>query len=339
MRPAWDSANPYNRQFADALQAHGFSVEEWPYGVGRVITRGLRSGTKLAALVIHWPDEWFAPTLSLKGAKALLKLAVLRRLPAFRRMKIVWVVHNLSPHESDRSPASPLRSFFAALDGLIFLSSHSREMALQRYGELERIPFAIIPHGHYRDVATAEVRSPQPLGERPVVLGLIGQIRRYKGAEHLARLVAGYPQEALRLMISGACPEASLQAELAAIAAAAPQITLECGWLTDQEVEQRIDASDAVVLPYRAILNSGSALLALSRNRPVLAPRLGALEELASEVGEGWLHLYDGALTREVLDDFLTWLHHRGRRPEPNLSGRDWRDVGRQAAALFGENE
>src|SRR3546814_10110494 len=57
------------------------------------------------------------------------------------------------------------------------------------------------------------------------------------------------------------------------------------------------DEADAVVLPYRDIVNSGSALLALSRFRPVIAPRLGSLIELQGQVGEDWLWLYDGPLT------------------------------------------
>src|SRR3546814_7963709 len=64
-------------------------------------------------------------------------------------------------------------------------------------------------------------------------------------------------------------------------------------------IERITDEADAVVLPYRDIVNSGSALLALSRFRPVIAPRLGSLIELQGQVGEDWLWLYDGPLTGE----------------------------------------
>jgi beta-1,4-mannosyltransferase len=40
-------------------------------------------------------------------------------------------------------------------------------------------------------------------------------------------------------------------------------------------------AADLIALPYKEILNSGSAILALSFDRPILVPAAGALAELS----------------------------------------------------------
>src|SRR3546814_4416972 len=71
-----------------------------------------------------------------------------------------------------------------------------------------------------------------------------------------------------RLVIAGYCTDADLTAELRQAAASAGNIHLQLEYLSDAEIERITDEADAVVLPYRDIVNSGSALLALSRFRP-----------------------------------------------------------------------
>ena len=76
-----------------------------------------------------------------------------------------------------------------------------------------------------------------------------------------------------------------------------------------------IDANDAVVLPYRNILNSGVALHSLARNKPILAPRTGSLPELQQTVGGDWVHLFDGDISAEGLGKTsLPPLPHARRR-------------------------
>jgi hypothetical protein len=82
-----------------------------------------------------------------------------------------------------------------------------------------------------------------------------------------------------------------------------------------------------VVLPYRKILNSGAALHALARNKPVLAPRTGSLPELQQEVGEEWVRLFDGEIAREHIEAFLAALPLL-TAPRPDLSAFEWTKVG-----------
>jgi len=76
-----------------------------------------------------------------------------------------------------------------------------------------------------------------------------------------------------------------------------------------------MNAADLVVLPYLDILNSGSAIWALSFGRPVLLPNRGAMPELAESVGSDWVRLFDGPLDEHQLADALNWA--RRPRPEP----------------------
>jgi glycosyltransferase involved in cell wall biosynthesis len=53
--------------------------------------------------------------------------------------------------------------------------------------------------------------------------------------------------------------------------------------ISDQDLARRLRGCDAVVLPFRDILTSGSAMLAISEGKPVIAPACGCLPELLGE--------------------------------------------------------
>ena len=99
--------------------------------------------------------------------------------------------------------------------------------------------------------------------------------------------------------------------------------------ISDAKCEAIVDSADAVVLPYRNILNSGAALFALSRNRPVLAPSIGSLPELRETVGSDWIYLYHGEFNQSVLIDFLAWVQETSRAEVAPLDSHAWSRVGR----------
>ncbi len=159
---------------------------------------------------------------------------------------------------------------------------------------------------------------------------------RYKGPEALAEAVAGLKPGEAELVIAGQCDDPALRADLEAIARRCPAITLDLKYLSEVEIEAATDAADAVILPYRDILNSGSVLFALSRSRPVVAPRLGSLVELLDQVGPDRLRLYDGDFGRSTLADALAWLRSVRESAEPDLPRHEWPLIGDNMAVSPG---
>ncbi len=78
-----------------------------------------------------------------------------------------------------------------------------------------------------------------------------------------------------------------------------------------------LSAANAVILPYREVLNSGSALLALSCSRPVMVPDRGAMSELRADFSSDWVNIFQGPLDVPVLQDALRWGVSRGLRFVP----------------------
>src|SRR3712207_2143920 len=131
------------------------------------------------------------------------------------------------------------------------------------------------------------------------------------------------------------CALPILGAELAAAAAADPRVSVSLGFLADDDLVAEVTAAELVVLPYREMHNSGGTLAALSLDRPVLVPDNPVNEQLAAEVGPGWVHRYAGELTAGHLVDAVTALRAAPPAAPPDLSGRDWDRVGEAHAAAY----
>ena len=327
MRHIWNSENSYPGMLAEAVQAQGVEVA----GFGDWLSTLPRGR---GVLLYHWPDRFFLARSFKERRETLVLLLGLWAGKLLWRQKVVWVVHNLQPHDR-RSRRFKLAQaiFLATVDGLVFLSPSSRDAFLALYPQLQRRPRLVTTHGHYRPRESEPPSLPRALRRRAVRLAFTGRVMRYKGPDMLARVVKETP--GARLVIAGRCRDPELQMELVRMAAESSSIELRLARMSEPELEAVLDGSDAVVLPYRDILNSGSALLALSRWRPVIAPRLGSLVDLQAQVGEAWLWLYDGPFGPDTLDSALTWLRETKRTSPPDLSAHDWPVIGGQVVGFL----
>ncbi|WP_157956208.1 glycosyltransferase [Acuticoccus yangtzensis] len=289
-----------------------------------------RLGTRAYDVVVfHWPTEFFRPT------RRKDTLALLARMAAdkARGTRFLWVAHNLAPHDGG-SMASPATTamFLRLLDGVIYLSHHSRREAETRYPVLTSKPALVTVHGRYDECAV----PPRPHTAGAGRLLTFGLIRAYKNVTGLVKAAHKVTAEPFSLTVAGTPSEDGLAAEIAAAAQGEARVTLDIRdhLMPADELERMIDAHDAVVLPYKAILNSGVALHALARNRPILAPRLGSLAELQDTVGPDFVHLFDGPIAAPVLDTFLGRIAGRSLGTA-DLSKFGWDRVGADVSGFI----
>jgi beta-1,4-mannosyltransferase len=320
-RPAWiKTSNRFTTLFAQAVQDAGWEVREFGWRPPAIF------GPQI--ILLHWPTELLAAKSAVDNAKAAFKLAAFYAAKRLCGVRLVWVVHETVPHVEGRGTRWAMKAFLRTLDGAIFLSHASKIASEADLPELRKVPALVTRHGHYRlDMKTA----PQPRHTPGKALNLLyfGQILRYKNLGGLIRAARKFNPSAVQVKIVGWSKDPRFTRSLQEQARSAPAVTLDIrGELVPQtELEALLDESDGVVLPYRNILNSGAALFALSRNRPVLAPRLGTLPELQSEIGQDWVDLYDGDIGSEDLGEFAGRL----RRSDVNtadLSRYEWGPIG-----------
>ncbi|MEP7210526.1 MAG: glycosyltransferase [Alphaproteobacteria bacterium] len=262
---------------------------------------------------------------------------MLRAAKRLRGVRLVWLVHETRPHDIGRSPHWGTQAFLNELDGAIYLSQASKLVSEADLPELKRVPALVTRHGHYRFDMEQPPRPRHALGDAPNLV-YFGQVRPYKNLDGLIRAAHGFSPDRLRVKIMGWSKDPAFTQSLVDLAATAPAVTLDIrNTLVPQgELEATLDESDGVVLPYRNILNSGAALFALSRNRPVLAPRLGTLPELQQEIGRDWVDLYDGHIEAKDLQTFANRLN-QSQAHVADLSRYEWEDIGAEIGAFLDE--
>ena len=98
-------------------------------------------------------------------------------------------------------------------------------------------------------------------------------------------------------------------------------------FIPDDQLHVFLSAADAVILPYKAILNSGALLLALSFNKPVIAPDIGAFLTLQQELGKQWIFCYRGDLTPGTLKTALGSFTEQLRPAVCPLENYEWHKI------------
>lgn len=246
---------------------------------------------------LHWPESVINRSGLHKLGRAALRLATLS-IARRRGAALVLTAHNTGPH--DHSLACFDRWFLNALDrrvDMVFLLTEaSRSIVLDARPGLAAARVVHTRHGHFRaayspppDVATARARF-RIAADRPT-LAFTGQVRRYKGVTDLIEAADGVDAD---LLIAGWCSDVQLRAELEANAEANPRIHLRLERLSPSDLAAAVTAATMVVLPYRKVLNSGSVVLALSLNRPILVPDTPPFREIRDEVGRDWIRFFSG---------------------------------------------
>lgn len=271
---------------------------------------------------VHWPE------LLVGGHKGIGRLArrVLTALTVARwRLRSTPVVRTLHNLERPQGISSLDHRILDRIDALTRLDIHLNDHTPARAGTAT----ATIRHGHYRDwyerFPTAE-----PTPGRILYVGLI---RRYKGVEDLVDAFVDSDRAELSLHVAGKASSDELIQTLHERARGDTRVSIDARFLSDTEMVDAITSSELVVLPYRHMHNSGTALAVLSLDRAVLLPDNEVNRALADEVGPGWVHVYSGTVSTEAIH--RAWEASRARTGRPDLSAREWDDAASAHLSAF----
>lgn len=310
--------NPYLAQLIEQLTFSDITVEYW----------SLRSAFfgKFDIVHIHWADSIYRGRTHIRTiVKCFLFMAMIVRWK-IARVKIVWTVHNILPHERLRIIERITEWFFRKSLTQVILLNDS-DVGLESI--IPGVPRVTILHGHYIDwFNNSEKFSP--------VVGRIvfaGMMRPYKGIESLVRSFSDTEDPRLTLVLAGQPLSDEYESVIRGMTADDLRIHTQFGFLSESDLVRSITESMLVVLPYHGLYNSGAAILALSLGRPILVPHTPSMKLLQTEVGLGWVNIFEGDLTAVSLDSALDGVATRGELPE--LEARNWQTIGRQHFELF----
>jgi glycosyltransferase involved in cell wall biosynthesis len=246
-------------------------------------------------------------------------------------MRVVWTAHNVLPHQPifPDDLAARLRLIRSA-DLVIGHSEAAREEIEER---LERPrASAVIPIG------------PPPVKRRrcarasgtPLELLFFGVILPYKGVEELLEAFGRIADDvACGLTIAGRCEDSALRRSIERSAEPlGDRVRLHLAHVPDAELPGLLGAHDVLVLPFRQVTTSSSAMLGLSTGMPVLVPDLPAFRELpllrySDGVGGLAARLVELARCRR---DELEEIGEAGRRW---IGGTSWTEIARLTKTAF----
>ncbi len=327
--------NPYTWLLYTHLAALGVRVDD--FTPRRALTG------RYDVLHMHWPDKalnarWLAGRMA--GAAAALGMLDVAKA---RGARVVWTAHNARPHESRHRR---LETWFwdavlRRVDAVVHPSLAGQTATEAAYPDVRALPHGVVPLGHFRGtypatVTRAAARASFGRAESTRVVTFLGLIRPYKNVPHLVRTVRQLPGDPGRyaLLVAGEPLDRAIAEEVRSAADADPRVQMTLEHVPDIDVQRYLRAADLVVLPFRDITNSASALLALSFDRPVLVPALGAMGELQAIVGPEWVRTYQGELTADTLERALEWAADRSDGSAP-LDALGWPEIARRTLAVY----
>ncbi len=282
---------------------------------------------------LHWPEHLINRPHQATNVSKLVKFWIKLKLARFNKIKIFWTVHNLRPHERNHTLVERIfwNLFLPNVDGIICMSELGKKQLIIEHSRAQSIPIFVIPHGHYRGaypdfIDRDKAREALKLSPREFVVTFFGQIRAYKGVTRLIRCFVQAQISNTRLLIAGKPIDNAIMKEIKEAVATNPNVTLFLDFVDNNDIQNFLRATDLVILPYTEILNSGSALLALSFDRPILVPAIGSMAELRDSIGQDWVRLYDGELSAETISSAIQWAKARqvGQNDHAPLEALDW---------------
>ena len=238
--------------------------------------------------------HWTAPVLARAETESEADeraSAFIDQLSAMKRAgtRVVWTVHNRLPHRCEfPTIETQLRRELVDLADVVHVMTDRTADNVADVVVLPPDKTLLVEHPSYLD-AYPTFHDPQLVryetGFAPgeFVAGLLGSIQAYKGIDEFAAALARAREDVANLRglvagIPGTDPESL---ELIMRLEADPAVRDIPARLSDQDMARLASTLDVMVLPYRATLNSGAALLALTFGVPVIGPRLGHFAELS----------------------------------------------------------
>ncbi|CAN5854244.1 glycosyltransferase [soil metagenome] len=355
--------NPYQRLLGAALGELGLGVSvagTWPRR--SPILGAWWAAGRPDVVHLHWIHDFLGGSRGRPTRRNVLWFDWQLRLLRARGVRIVWTVHNLRGHEAgddrthgthdeaaasvpDARDAQAHRRLIEQAHAVILHCEHARDALVDLYrpSPAARARLHVVPHGSYVKQYAVELdpeaaRRQLNLPAMGRIIAFVGAIRTYKSVDQLLdaflRLPEAGPED--RLLICGKPLPKRLGRELEAQASGDPRVILRLDRIPEAELSTVLRAADLVALPFRDILTSGSAILALSHGRPVVAPAMGCLPETLPPDAT---ILFDPAAPdglREALREaFRRDLVAMGARARTYAEGLDWGPIAARTAELY----
>ena len=328
--PFYDD-NPYQTLLMAAQRELG--CDTLPGGGGGNFLRSALFRWNAESVHFHWLHPYMVrPSLVgtwVRSVRFALEVCLLR----LRGIDLTWTLHNLQSHNA-KFPVT--ERLFTRISSQIFhrIVCHSEAVAQLAKEKLWVSESKIVrcPHPSYIEAYPqrpdyAEQRQKSNIGDDETVFLFVGRLAAYKGVDELIAAFADLGCQNCRLIIAGNPVDESYGKQLESLTADQESVELRLGHVPDYELATLMAVADAVVLPFKSILNSGSAVLAMSFAKALIVPALGSIPEVVPD---------SPLVYSDSLKSALEWalenrssLREIGKENLARASGWTWTDLAR----------
>jgi len=341
----YNEYNPYQPRLSECLAEEGMLVTG-RIRIGDLVSQLIRKRETVDVIHLHWLPH-------LEDGNAGIRQA---RLYAFRLFlltllgkKIVWTVHNLYSHESERKSLEKwlVGKVVKRASKIIVHAETSKQLVTDEFGVGCEEKISVIPHGNYlgcypNTLSREESRQRLNLPAASKVFLFFGHIRPYKGIHQLLAAFQRLIDPEAVLLIAGEPLNNEMADEIRELASSDSRIKLRLESVPDEEAQVLMNACDAVVFPYQQILTSGAVIMAMSFGKACLAPRIGSIPETVIDGKGGILYGPDeeeGLLlslekASKISSDEFSQM---GRFNLAIAKKLDWEGIARKTAAIYQE--
>lgn len=242
---------------------------------------------------LHWS---YLLVLPIKGAfwriVSTVYFAYILLLIRALGYKLIWTVHNVSPHNQLFFNDLLARKLLAKLSSIKIVHSKFTIGEMKKLGLDVRNSY-IIPHGNYigfykNNVNQCNAKKYFNFKKNDFIFLFFGRINEYKGIEDLLKVFEKLTKQSknVQLLIAGKCDDKNLDKILSNYRNKfKDNIKIYSNFIKDNEVQYYFNCADIIVYPFKEITTSGSVLLGLSFGKPIICPRIGALNDLPNDIG------------------------------------------------------
>jgi glycosyltransferase involved in cell wall biosynthesis len=269
-------------EHARAPAPDGYRVSEafYPWRPGPPGSRARR-----AAKVLQHPLGMRALRRRAAGADVVhfqwLPLEAADQFMLPRRRPTVLTLHNVVRSDVREHRRRPFQRILEAVHGVVVHSREGRRHLVDHHG-IDPVKVTVVRQGAYSYLTRLRAERPLPAElaavETPVVL-MFGLLRPYKGLDTLLEAWRGIRDAELWVVGSPRMDVSALRA------AAPPSVRFLSDFIEDEAVPAYFRRADLVVLPYRAIDQSGVVFAAMALGRPMLLSAIGGFREIAEAGG------------------------------------------------------
>lgn len=253
--------------------------------IGRYYLRLLQYTVKSDSILFHilWANRF-----------VLLDRILMNLYYKLMGKKIVFTAHNVNEKQRDNCDSIynrlTLRILYALVDHIFVHTNMMKMQLIEEFGVRENkvsvIPFGINNTLPKTDLTGREARDRLGLGKEDKVLLFFGRVANYKGLEYAIEALNYLVKtdDRFRLVVAGrierGCEDYWNNIEsVIERYGLGKHVVKRINFIPDDEVEIFFKSADVLILPYKAIFQSGLQFLAYGFGLPVIATDIGSFRE------------------------------------------------------------